>query len=312
METLAYLHLALASEEPVVNTGSVPVEQTLKLFEGLNWKKFSSRASIYFLSLAVSVTVLGMASQAFAQTVLRQGRRGSEVTALQQRLRQLRYFNGQITGYFGSQTKAAVIEFQRDNNLEPDGIVGSATNQVLFGVRSGRIPSTDLDTSLPPAILQQSSSTASNTDFDSLSFGGDTLQTGDRGPKVTALQERLRELGYFDRRPTGYFGPITRSAVIQFQRENGLIADGVVGSQTLAALELGEPEKKRYVVVVPGNEEKLRRVRGCVNDVDEGSLEKDRKLGSYVNAGEFANYRRATSRSEYLRSCGLDARVTRR
>ncbi|MFZ4666944.1 MAG: peptidoglycan-binding protein [Prochlorotrichaceae cyanobacterium] len=62
------------------------------------------------------------------------------------------------------------------------------------------------------------------------------LSRNDTGTEVTRVQNRLAELGYFSANATGFFGSITEDAVTQFQRDKGLQADGVVGSQTLAAL----------------------------------------------------------------------------
>lgn len=63
------------------------------------------------------------------------------------------------------------------------------------------------------------------------------LGPGDRGPEVTALQERLNALGG-GLEVDGVFGPATHAAVIAFQAREGLVADGVAGARTLAALGL--------------------------------------------------------------------------
>lgn len=63
-----------------------------------------------------------------------------------------------------------------------------------------------------------------------------SLQRGMSGPEVMALQEKLQALGYFEPCPTGYFGEATQEAAQRFQRDRGLTADGVVGSQTQSAL----------------------------------------------------------------------------
>ena len=42
--------------------------------------------------------------------------------------------------------------------------------------------------------------------------------------------------GYFNATPTGYFGTITQTAVMNFQRDHGLAVDGIVGPATLNAL----------------------------------------------------------------------------
>ncbi len=44
-------------------------------------------------------------------------------------------------------------------------------------------------------------------------------KVGDRGLSVRVLQEYLRDLGYFDRPPTGFFGPETRRSFAAFLRD---------------------------------------------------------------------------------------------
>jgi hypothetical protein len=64
-----------------------------------------------------------------------------------------------------------------------------------------------------------------------------TLSPGDTGEQVKTLQKALASLGYSAGKADGNYGPSTQSAVEQFQAANGLAADGVVGQQTLAALQ---------------------------------------------------------------------------
>ncbi len=56
---------------------------------------------------------------------------GTYVTALQNTLRELGYFNHSSTGYFGMMTFKAVKEFQRAHNISPTGFVGPLTRQAL-------------------------------------------------------------------------------------------------------------------------------------------------------------------------------------
>src|SRR3989338_7044727 len=62
------------------------------------------------------------------------------------------------------------------------------------------------------------------------------LSFGDRGKDVNELQLALKQAGYFKETATGYFGKKTKSAVILFQKSNGISPDGVAGSKTQKAL----------------------------------------------------------------------------
>lgn len=55
---------------------------------------------------------------------------------------------------------------------------------------------------------------------------------------VTKVQERLRELGLYDRTPDGSYGPRTRAALEQFQRDNQLAPTGLMNEATGRALGL--------------------------------------------------------------------------
>jgi len=67
-----------------------------------------------------------------------------------------------------------------------------------------------------------------------------------QGEEVVNLQMRLRDLGYFNYKVTGYFGEATRNAVALFQEKNGLTVDGTVGPETKSVLY--SSEAKRYTV----------------------------------------------------------------
>lgn len=65
-----------------------------------------------------------------------------------------------------------------------------------------------------------------------------TLKQGSGGPDVVALQDALRAHGFNPGKSDGDFGQGTLAAVIAFQRSEGMLADGVVGPRTAAALGL--------------------------------------------------------------------------
>jgi putative peptidoglycan binding protein len=123
-----------------------------------------------------------------------------------------------VTVYFKSGTASASAIAVRDGDLMPPGC--DVTTHVCTGT-------TTIVPSLPPVPPVQIN-------------GGiqENLSLGMNGASVTALQQKLQALGYFSASftPTGYFGLITKQAVIKYQEDKGLPATGYVGSMTRATL----------------------------------------------------------------------------
>jgi len=68
------------------------------------------------------------------------------------------------------------------------------------------------------------------------------------GPDVRALQESLKELGFYNGVVDGIFGPLTEEAVRSFQEQAGILVDGIVGPVTWNALEI------KYIPPIRGKE----------------------------------------------------------
>ncbi|MEK6334566.1 MAG: P-loop NTPase fold protein [Acidobacteriota bacterium] len=66
------------------------------------------------------------------------------------------------------------------------------------------------------------------------------LKQGSSGPEVTALQAKLKQLGFDLKEKDGIFGSKTKAALIAFQKSKGLTPDGIGGRATMAALEQSE------------------------------------------------------------------------
>ncbi len=64
-----------------------------------------------------------------------------------------------------------------------------------------------------------------------------TLKRGSSGPDVLTLQSTLKQLGFDPNGVDGIFGPGCEAAVIAFQKSKGLTPDGIVGPNTMAALQ---------------------------------------------------------------------------
>lgn len=74
------------------------------------------------------------------------------------------------------------------------------------------------------------------------------LRNGAQGAEVEKLQSRLKELGFYDGDVDGQFGNGTKNAVILFQSQHGLMADGIVGPATK---ELIYSANAQRIVITP-------------------------------------------------------------
>ncbi len=62
---------------------------------------------------------------------------------------------------------------------------------------------------------------------------------GSRGEEVRQVQQKLKSLGYYKGSVDGIYGVQTKNAVIAFQKNCGITADGIAGPKTLKYLGLG-------------------------------------------------------------------------
>lgn len=70
-----------------------------------------------------------------------------------------------------------------------------------------------------------------------------SLKIGHTGELVKAMQAALNRLGYFTGAIDGQFGPRTRAAVMAFQADNHLIADGIFGALSREVLAAAKPRE---------------------------------------------------------------------
>lgn len=139
--------------------------------------------------------------------LIREGERSDEVADVQARLRALGLPVDDENGFFGTGTRHAVRAFQQRRGILIDGIVGPNTWREL--VEAGwRLGDRVLYLTNPPT----------------------------RGDDVETLQRRLNALGFDAGREDGIFGVDTDNAVRGFQREYGIIEDGLFGTKSHIAL----------------------------------------------------------------------------
>lgn len=109
---------------------------------------------------------------------------------------------------FDAELHAALLAFQQSRGIYADGVIRDST------LRSLREASYVLGARV-------------------LSFDPLAPMTGD---DISKLQEVLQELGFFDTRVDGHFGPLTDAAVREYQINYGLEPDGICGPVTFRAL----------------------------------------------------------------------------
>ena len=85
-------------------------------------------------------------------------------------------------------------------------------------------------------------------------------KVGSRSDEVVAIQQKLKEKGYYNYTVDGIFGTRTRNAVISFQRDNGLAADGIAGVNTLKALGISGKDDSSFGGYSSADYELLARI----------------------------------------------------
>ncbi len=314
MDSLAYLHLALAYESSITYE-FILGEKITACWQCLKSKTLSTQFALRLLSLGIALTILSLAQTAFA--LLQFGDSGPEVIRLQQNLQRLGYYQGPITGNFREQTEQAVRDFQAAVGISVDGVVGSTTQSRIDSTLTfaGNSP-------FPPGFPPQSIPSNPAVPFGSplpginnarVPYINRILRRGDRGSEVQLLQSRLADLGFYFGEIDGIYGELTERAVLNFQASSRLSLTGIADGETLNAL-LGNGGSgnanlrlRGYVVVIPtGNDNLVSQVRGIYST----AVQSRNRLGKYVYVGQYANRAEAEGHSAYLRSQGfLNARV---
>ena len=154
------------------------------------------------------------ATPAPVSRTLSEGMSGPDVLQVQQKLRELGYYQGALNSEYNNSLTYAVRLFQMDWNrynpdqaaLAVDGRVGPSTRKVLFG--SGAEPTV----------------TAPANTF--------TLEKGMKGEEVLTAQKRLAQLGYYLGELNGEFNDSMVYAVKLMQQKNEITVDGKIGYNT--------------------------------------------------------------------------------
>ena len=150
---------------------------------------------------------------------------GDDIKQLQTVLDIVGFSPGKIDGVYGPLTQKAVLAFQKKAGLVADGIVGEKTTAALKGLwvtdYQGKcccpLQEPQLESFSLARLLKNASPYM-------------------RGDDVRDVQYALELHEYTPGTLDGVFGNKTRSAVVLFQQDNQLQADGIVGKQTTVKL----------------------------------------------------------------------------
>ena len=160
------------------------------------------------------------------------GDSGEPVRDLQDRLSALGYEPGpDLPGEFSTGTEEALRRFQRSRGLDPDGILGPRSWQVL--VESGY--------HLGDRVLYHRRPML-------------------RGDDVAELQRRLNDLGFDADKVDGVFGALTAGAVAEFQQNRGMSVDGIAGPAVIGELVSVQRPSRRIGKETARELEWLRRL----------------------------------------------------
>jgi peptidoglycan hydrolase-like protein with peptidoglycan-binding domain len=150
------------------------------------------------------------------------------VITFQTILKDLGYFSGKVTGFFGTLTKNGLKQFQKDKGLKATGKVDAHTLANLDGYSYASNPDQYV---IALAQARGEFTLAALQEAQHYQFKKD-LKLNQRGPEIRILQRKLYILGYFSGTPTGYFSSSTRQAVREFQTNKGIKVTGVVDAAT--------------------------------------------------------------------------------
>lgn len=180
-------------------------------------------ALILALALIVPAAALGELQNTTARGSMTVGTTGDEVLTVEQKLKDLGYFDGTPDTTYDEDTAAAVKAFQKLNGMKQDGMVGDKTWARLTGLDG------------VPLVSKPVYATIDTENTTGLSSNG-SMVIGSKGAGVTEVQQLLQAMGYYSGLIDGIYSSAVSVAVRRFQARNGLPVDGKVGPKTLTVL----------------------------------------------------------------------------
>ncbi|MCK5461019.1 peptidoglycan-binding protein [Candidatus Gracilibacteria bacterium] len=214
----------------------------VKHWEGEIFPENSSvEIGVNFSAVLSLVQILDLPKRIVFEENLYVGKTGEEVITLQKALDKLGFYSKEIDGVFDEELEESIFSFQKKYFvLSDESDVGAG----FFGPQT-RMKLSDI-------LHKKETQEQIAKKWAEFHFEKD-LTKGKRSADVFKLQEMLIQKEFMNHVPTGYFGKITKEALILFQLEEGLIKNrssvgaGIVGPQTRECLnELIFDEKESF------------------------------------------------------------------
>ena len=245
-------------------------------------KAFQRRAGLGVTGLADHTTQVRLAASQAPRSIIsfRYGSSGDAVKRIQTRLNQLGFSCGTADGRFGSRTTYAVKNFQRNNFLTVDGIVGSTTLARLFAPTEPVAPAA---VQPDPVVPAEPAVTADLPE----------LKPGSAGAAVMNLETRLVALGYHYGLADSTYDALTASSVKAFQRRAGLTMTGVADQITQVRLAASSAPRSIASYRYGSSGDAVRRIQLRLNQLGFICGTADSRFGSLTASAAKSFQRKA-------------------
>lgn len=168
----------------------------------------------------------------------------SDIREIQKALSSYNYNPGAHDGIFGPQTAAAIMSFQRNNDLEADGVVRTSTLEKL----RVSIDSRDVNQSYNKVDSNRERTQSNNMNYSKIepASGKEIYHQNEKEQNpynlkdndVRSIQSSLENHGYELGHIDGVWGERTDKAFRKFQRDRGIADDGTITPVVLKELQV--------------------------------------------------------------------------
>lgn len=244
---------------------------------------------IYFAEVEVPAVVVQVEEKHDFMAGLSSGSEGNEVEVLQEALASLGLLaSADVTGVYDDVTEEAVYQLQLQGGVLSSrndygaGYFGNQTRSALEALLDGEEVSVvvtsedeEEDGDEKETVLRLEEGVSEEEDY----VFENNLQQGDAGSEVSRLQDFLVDEGLFEGEVGGYYGQLTKKAVMEFQLQEGIINDateenaGVFDEETRECVNnMIYMQEGLGVSILAGVGEEKVPLSALVARLDDGSL----------------------------------------